>query len=126
MALQTSHNTTTASLQRELDQLLGRPPVGNDLHLTLDADLQRIALDGLGDRNGAVVLIELETGAVRVLASQPGFDPNTLVTTNAAERAAATAAPQAMGSTRSSVGISASVPRSQRSVPSEYSVVPRK
>ena len=87
-----SGQASTNALQRELDALLGRPVVGNDVRLTLDTGLQQQALAALGDRNGAVVLIEVETGAVRVLASQPGFDANALFTTSVAGREAAVAA----------------------------------
>ena len=53
-------------------------PRGQDLTLTLDADLQRLALQRLGDRFGAVVLVRPKDGAVLVLATSPAFDPNRL------------------------------------------------
>ncbi len=56
------------------------PPLpGQDLHLNLDIDLQKIALEALGDHNGAVVAIDPRTGGVLVLASKPGYDPNLFV-----------------------------------------------
>jgi peptidoglycan glycosyltransferase len=55
--------------------LLGRQPVGDDLHLTLDARLQNAAWRILGDRTGSIVVIEPGSGAVLALASRPGFDP---------------------------------------------------
>lgn len=48
---------------------------GQDLRLTLDAELQQQAFQLLGDRRGAVVLLRPEDGAVRVLASAPSFEP---------------------------------------------------
>ncbi|MBK5963566.1 peptidoglycan glycosyltransferase [Thiocystis minor] len=51
-------------------------PRGQDLTLTLDADLQRLAVERLGERRGAVVLLNPRDGAVRVLASVPSYDPN--------------------------------------------------
>ncbi|NEX22702.1 penicillin-binding protein 2 [Thiorhodococcus mannitoliphagus] len=51
-------------------------PKGKDLVLTLDAELQRLAIERLGDNRGAVVLLSPQDGAVRVLASQPAYDPN--------------------------------------------------
>ncbi|MGE5152705.1 MAG: peptidoglycan D,D-transpeptidase FtsI family protein [Bdellovibrio bacteriovorus] len=51
-------------------------PRGQDLALTLDARLQGIALQGLGTRHGAVVMLRPQDGAVLVLASSPAFDPN--------------------------------------------------
>lgn len=55
------------------------PVQGENLYLTLDMDLQKTAYDALGDFNGAVVAIEVKTGAVLVFASRPGFDPNPFV-----------------------------------------------
>ena len=52
---------------------------GKDLYLTLDIGLQQAAYDALGEHNGAVVAIEVETGDVLVLVSKPGFDPNPFV-----------------------------------------------
>lgn len=72
--------------------LLDRPRKGLDLQLTLDATLQERAHELLGDRVGAVVLIDVHTGAVLVLASNPHFDPEELVTTTAADRERAEAA----------------------------------
>jgi peptidoglycan glycosyltransferase len=54
------------------------PIRGNDLTLTLDARLQRLAVELLRDKRGAVVAIRPQDGAVLVLASAPGFDPNHL------------------------------------------------
>jgi peptidoglycan glycosyltransferase len=60
------------------DELRGRQQEGDDLITTLDPAAQRIALDGLAGRKGSVVAIEPSTGAVRVMASNPGFDPAAL------------------------------------------------
>ncbi len=81
----------TDPVDRVLNSLLHRPQTGADLHLTLDADLQNLAMDLLGGRTGAVVVMDVETGAVRVLASAPIFDPNQLFTTGEADRDAAQA-----------------------------------
>ncbi len=51
-------------------------PKGQDLVLTLDADLQQLAFELMGDRRGAVVALDPRSGAIRVLLSTPGFDPN--------------------------------------------------
>lgn len=58
--------------------LLGQPQIGNDLRLTLNADLQARAYDLLGDRTGSVVVLNPQTGAVLALVSRPGFDPRGL------------------------------------------------
>ncbi|HLL49961.1 MAG TPA: penicillin-binding transpeptidase domain-containing protein, partial [Thermomicrobiales bacterium] len=71
---------------RALEELRGLPPRGLDLHLTLDAELQRLAHAALGERTGAAVLLDIETGAVLTLASTPSFDPNALVVVTEGDR----------------------------------------
>ncbi|TEB17903.1 Penicillin-binding protein A [Pelotomaculum sp. FP] len=61
-----------------LNRLLGREQLGGDVTLTLDSALQKLAMDLLGGRRGAVVLLDPRTGAVRVMASSPSYDPNRL------------------------------------------------
>lgn len=56
------------------------PEPGVDLTLHLDIELQRSIKEILGERRGAVVAIEPETGGVLALVSTPGFDPNPFVT----------------------------------------------
>ncbi|RPI33893.1 MAG: hypothetical protein EHM70_04650 [Chloroflexota bacterium] len=60
--------------------LYGQPPGGVDVRLTLDVQLQRVADELLGDRLGAVALINAHNGDILVLASHPTFDPNALDT----------------------------------------------
>ncbi|WP_456404882.1 penicillin-binding protein 2 [Thiolapillus sp.] len=55
------------------------PEPGRSLRLSIDIDLQQVALDALGEENGAVVAIDPKTGEVLALASKPGFDPNPFV-----------------------------------------------
>jgi penicillin-binding protein 2 len=49
---------------------------GASLKLTLDLDLQKTAEKALANRRGAVVVLDVQTGAVLALASGPTFDPN--------------------------------------------------
>jgi peptidoglycan glycosyltransferase len=59
-----------------LERLLGPRDIGDDLRTALDPDAQEVAYEQLGGTNGAVVALDVETGAVRVLAATPSFDPS--------------------------------------------------
>ena len=60
-----------------LAQRKARP--GTEITLTLDLAVQKTAEAALGDRRGAVVVLEPATGAVLAVVSKPGFDPNAFV-----------------------------------------------
>ncbi len=55
------------------------PKPGENLYLTIDASLQRVAEQALGEDKGAIVAIEPATGAVLAFASMPTFDLNEFV-----------------------------------------------
>ena len=61
-----------------VDSLLGSDDVGDDLQTTLDPRAQQVAVDALNGRKGAVVALDVKTGRVLVMASEPSFDPNDL------------------------------------------------
>jgi len=56
----------------------GQQPQGGTVVLTLDAEAQRAAFEGLDGQEGAVVALDPRTGAILALASSPSFDPNLL------------------------------------------------
>ncbi|MCF4152222.1 penicillin-binding protein 2 [Dethiosulfovibrio sp. F2B] len=59
--------------------LSGRKPVpGEDLSLTLDLGAQKFAADLLGESRGAVIAMDLRSGGLKVLYSNPTFDLNPL------------------------------------------------
>jgi len=63
------------------DSLLNKKRVGQDLETNLDAKAQRVALDGLRGTpsgKGAVVAMDVKTGAVRAMVSSPPYDPSDL------------------------------------------------
>jgi len=63
------------SVVRELARNDSEP--GEDLTLSIDIGLQQFMQQRLAQQDGAsAVLLEVESGAVRALVSQPGFDPN--------------------------------------------------
>jgi len=78
-ALLTGERNEFASV---IDQLRDQQPQGADITLTLDAEAQRVATEGLAGAisvpgtGAALVAIEPATGAVRAMASIPGYDPN--------------------------------------------------
>ena len=56
----------------------GQQQQGGNVVLTLDAEAQRAAFEGLDGQEGAVAAIDPRTGAILALASSPSFDPNLL------------------------------------------------
>jgi penicillin-binding protein 2 len=55
------------------------PTAGNNLILSVDIELQKIVENAFGDRRGALVAIEPETGDILAYVSMPTFDPNLFV-----------------------------------------------
>ena len=49
---------------------------GNTIELTIDNKLQQRASTLLGDRKGAIVVLDVKTGGVLAFVSKPSFDPN--------------------------------------------------
>ncbi len=80
--------TPGLSLRSPSDLFVAKDRVGN-LTLTLEADLQRIARDQLGDREGSVVALDPSTGEILVLISNPTYDPNLLANHDTAAAAEA-------------------------------------
>ena len=79
-ALQVEVNSV-GRVVRELDRTEGQP--GANALLTIDLELQRFANDKLKDQqagsehqSGSVVVMDVITGDVIAMVSQPGFDPN--------------------------------------------------
>ncbi|WP_257295207.1 penicillin-binding protein 2 [Endozoicomonas sp. YOMI1] len=56
------------------------PQAGQDLNLYLDSELQKVAIDAINGRRGALVAMDPKTGGVLAMASNPSFDPNLFVT----------------------------------------------
>ncbi|MBX3334317.1 MAG: penicillin-binding protein 2 [Nitrospira sp.] len=55
-----------------------KPQAGNDLYLTIDARLQKLAEDLLSEEQGAIVALDPNNGDILAMASRPAFDPNVL------------------------------------------------
>ena len=73
--LLTSHSFFLEQMKNEF---LGKKNQGDTVISSLNADLQTTAYNSLGDRRGAVVVLEPSTGRILAMVSKPDFDPNTI------------------------------------------------
>lgn len=64
--------------QQIVSQNLHQPQTGQTISLSLDARLQQIADALLGERPGAMLLLDTQTGEILAMASHPTYDPNRL------------------------------------------------
>lgn len=48
---------------------------GKDIHLTIDAQLQKVAYDALGKEKGAIVAMDVKSGEILVMVSRPSYHP---------------------------------------------------
>jgi len=62
------------ALEAMLRTVPGDP--GNDLFLTLDLEVQRVAEEAVRDQRAAIVALDPNNGDVLALVSRPAFDPN--------------------------------------------------
>ena len=54
------------------------PKPGRDLTLALDLSLQKVAAEALGEKTGAILVSDPQTGEILTLYSSPSFNPNIL------------------------------------------------
>ena len=69
------------TLDELMNQVSGGPQAGNDVELTLDPELQRLAYDQLAQSStgrGSAVALNPKNGEILALASYPSFDPNNI------------------------------------------------
>ncbi|MFO3664742.1 peptidoglycan D,D-transpeptidase FtsI family protein [Anaerococcus sp. ENR0831] len=52
--------------------------VGNDLHLTIDQNIQNLTYNYMSDHVGAAVVMNPKTGEILAMVSNPTFDPNNI------------------------------------------------
>jgi penicillin-binding protein A len=90
--IERSQNAVLAGERNEftsiIDQLRNVPQRGNNVTLTLDSQAQQVATQalqsaisstaGASGSGGAVVALDPSTGAVKAMASVPGYDPSSL------------------------------------------------
>lgn len=78
MVSNTIRNTVNNLIAKYKGQEVKDELKGNNVITTLDSSLQKAAYNVLGERNGAVVVLEPSTGKVLAMVSKPSFDPNTI------------------------------------------------
>jgi penicillin-binding protein 2 len=65
------------ALGREIKPLQSVDPFpGNNLILTIDLDLQRVAEEAFQDKSGALTAMDPKNGRILAMVSKPSFDPN--------------------------------------------------
>ena len=64
--------------RRVVDVITGKRQQGASVTLTLNANAQKAAWEGLGNYTGAVVALDPKTGKVLASVSKPSYDPNLL------------------------------------------------
>ena len=81
------------TLDNMINSTLHRPPVGNDIYLTIDVRIQRLVdkhfddLVPIDNNNtfatdrGSVIVTDPHTGEILAMLSRPAYDPNKLVST---------------------------------------------
>lgn len=65
--------------EKAMSSLRNEKSPGDSVVTTLDYELQLRAFDALGTYDGAVVVMEPETGKILAMVSKPDFDPNHIV-----------------------------------------------
>jgi penicillin-binding protein A len=74
------HKRPAQTLSQLLDPL---PPTTDSISLTVSPALQQDAANALGNQDGAVVMLNPQTGAILAMWSNPTFDPTPLVSSDA-------------------------------------------
>ena len=75
------YETVEKNARGQIMQVLDRtdPIPGQDIVLNLDINLQKAAVEALGDFRGGVVVLDPTDGGVMAMVSKPAFDPNLFV-----------------------------------------------
>ncbi|GCE31441.1 penicillin-binding protein [Dictyobacter alpinus] len=95
-------NSGRTALDNQVNKTLHKSPVGNDIYLTIDERIQKIAVEKFNDYHpetdplfqqpysfdqaapsdkGSVIISDPHTGELLAMISSPGYDPNKLVQT---------------------------------------------
>jgi peptidoglycan glycosyltransferase len=80
--VEASYNDALLGIDRPanwVNEQLRRHITGSDVYLTVDSYVQQAVAQALGDRAGAVVALDVHTGAVLAMVSSPRFQPNRIL-----------------------------------------------
>lgn len=69
-------NTSTSLANKAANDIAGVKNPGDNVHTTLDVNLQQVADSQLNIYKGAIVVTEVSTGKILAMVSHPDFDPN--------------------------------------------------
>ncbi|OYP02111.1 hypothetical protein CG709_10690 [Lachnotalea glycerini] len=67
-------------MERIIKEFKGVKNTGDNVVTTLDSKLQETAYKALGSNNGAVVVMEADTGRILAMVSKPDYNPNDIDT----------------------------------------------
>ncbi|MEO7589557.1 MAG: penicillin-binding protein 2 [Arachnia sp.] len=76
---------SSQAVSRIIDLLVGRQRQGANLSTTLNPAAQLAAVNALGNKQGAAIAMDWETGEILALVSTPTYDPNRLSTLDLTE-----------------------------------------
>lgn len=78
---QVGHQQVEVNAQGRVIRIMERtaPEPGKNIYLSLDISLQRLAVETLKDKRGAIVAVDPSNGDVLAMVSSPGYDPNPFV-----------------------------------------------
>ena len=62
----------------KIRDMVEKSGVGNNLNLTIDQTIQKIAYESLGDHIASIVVMDPRNGEVLAMVSKPSYDPNSL------------------------------------------------
>jgi penicillin-binding protein 2 len=73
----------------QLVRLLGTrdPEKGQDITLTIDQRIQDIASAALAEKQGCIIIMDLESGEILAMVSSPSYDPNVFIDTKLKDQA---------------------------------------
>ncbi|MCD7746191.1 MAG: penicillin-binding protein 2 [Lachnospiraceae bacterium] len=74
--LMNSHTSVLTQLREDSDE----KQLGDSVYTTLNTTLQQTAYSALGSYDGAVIVMEPDTGKILAMVSKPDFDPNEIGT----------------------------------------------